>query len=394
MDAAEVSKWSRRFVVASAAFLLLWQASELAAVPRRTSVTLGLYGFVLHMIFGKAYALIPSYFDRALAATWPPVVQFPLTTAGAVLLALGPLPGVPQLVGTVGSLLWVLGVGVFLGAILWTIRDNPSGRETGTSEANRDRRRIDRLSNAFMPVALGYLAVGSYETVAVNTGLPLVFDGYVPRISHLLAAGTAAMLVFAIGFRLLPRFLVATPPRGFILLVLPTGSLGPVLLAAGLGRGQLFQLGAVLEAVAVLAFAVTVVVLFVRSDRRRVGFYGVLGGVLSGSIAVLLGLLLAFGLGSSGLVTAHFRLNILGFLGLTIVGLAYQFYPPSVGTFTGASNRTAAGSILGLASGLFLESYGYALDIGTIIGLGQLLGLLGALMYLYLLVGLFFERYR
>lgn len=394
MSAAKVSKWSRRFVLASAVFLVLWQASQLVAVPRRTSVVLGVYGFVLHMVFGKAYALIPSYFDRDLTATWAPPAQFPLTTVGTVFLLLEPLQGIPPFVGTVGSLLWALGVGLFLGTILWTIRDNLSGQETGTSDANRSRRWVDRISNAFMPVALGYLAIGSYETIALHTALPLLFDGYFPRISHLLAAGTATLLVFAIGFRLLPRFLVATPPRGFLLLVLPTGSLGPILLAAGLGGGWLFQVGAVLEAVAVLAFAATFAVLFVRSDRRRVGFYGVLGGVVSGCVAVSLGLIFAFDHATSGLVAAHYRLNVLGFLGLTIVGIAYQFYPPSVGTFAGASDRTAVASISGLAGGLFLEAFGLSFDDGMMAVLGQWIGVLGALVYLYLLVGLFHERYH
>lgn len=87
MTAAEVSARVRRFVLAGVGFLLVWQVARLAGVPRRTEVVLGLSGFVLHVLFGKAYALLPAYFDRGLA--WPraPAVQFPLTVLGVLGLA-------------------------------------------------------------------------------------------------------------------------------------------------------------------------------------------------------------------------------------------------------------------------------------------------------------------
>lgn len=393
MNPARVSRWSRRFVLASAVFFVGWQASQLIAVPRRITVVLGVFGFVLHVVFGKAYALLPAYFDRELAVPWAPSVHFPLTFIGTLGLLLGPLRDVPSTVGTVGSVLWSLGVGTFVGTMLWTIRDDPTGRETGTSDANRFRRRTDRVANAFVPIALGYLVVGTFETLALETPIPLLFDGYFPRISHLLAAGFAAMLVFAIGFRLLPRFLVASPPRGFVSLVLPAGALAPVMLASSLNQGWLFRVGAILEAVAVFGFAAAFTTLFLRSDRRRVGVYGVLVGVASGCVAVALGLMFAFGNSTPSLVTAHYRLNVLGFLGLTIVGIAYQFYPPNVGTFRGASDRTALASIVGLAGGLLVEVVGLIAEFGAITTLGRAVGVAGALLYLFLLVGLFDERY-
>ena len=85
-----------------------------------------------------------------------------------------------------------LRVAVFLLAIGWTVRDNLTGAETGTGDANADRRPVDRAANAFVPVVAAYLAVGSYGLLAVHAGLPFPLDGYRPRASHLLAAGTAA----------------------------------------------------------------------------------------------------------------------------------------------------------------------------------------------------------
>lgn len=392
MSAEAISGWARKFVVASAGFLVLWQIGELGGITRRTGVTLGVFGFVLHMIFGKGYSLIPTYFNRELKATWVPPVHLCCTVPGTIGLALA--TSLPPGVIALAAASWTAGVGLFLGAILWTIRGNVTGAETATSEANAHRRPVDRLANAFVPVALAYLALGSFGTLAVYTPLPGLFDGYFPRISHLLGAGTGAMLVFAIGFRLLPRFLAATPPRALVGVVLTTGAAGPIILASTLAAGWAFRIGAILEGIAVLGFAFGYVALFRRSERSRVGFYGVLLGALSGSVAILLGLWFAFNGGTPGLIRAHFRLNVLGFLGLTIVGIAYQFYPPAIGSFRGASDRTALGSIIALGGGVFLETIGFMMGVRLFVHLGRASTLVGALVYAGLIGGLFYDRYH
>jgi len=392
MTAATVSRWARRYVLASAAFLVLWQAAILVGVPRRTEVTLALFGFVLHMVFGKAYALVPSYFDRELAVPQAPAVGFPLVVAGAMGLVTDSLAVGPTWVASVAATLWALGVAVFVGTLALTIRNNPTGSATGTGAANADRRPTDRLANAFVPVAGLYLIAGTYGTLALHTGLPLLIDGYVPRVTHLLAAGTAALLIFALGFRLLPRFLVTSVPRPLVAVVLVAGAVGPLLLAVRLGAGVWFQVGASLEAVAVVGFAVGYWLLFARSDRRRVGFYGVLVGTASGVVGVALGLAFAFGHGTADLVVAHRRLNLLGFVGLTIVGLAYQFYPPAVGTFPGSSDRTALLSIVALAGGLLGQVVGLVADASVVVAGGQVVALAGAVVYVYLLVAVFAAR--
>ena len=393
MSASTVSRGARRFLLASAVALPLALAADLAGLPRRTLVVLALHGFVLHALFGKAYSLVPSYFDRRLALPRAPAVHLPLTLLGTAGLALSPLDDVPGFVGPIGAVGWALGVGVFLAALGWTLRDNPTGAETGTGDANAERRPVDRFANAFVPVVLAYLALGSYETLAAGTGLPTLLGPYPPRASHLLGAGTAALLVFAVGFRLLPRFLVARPPRWLVGVVLPAGAVAPLLLAASLARrGTPFLVGAALEAVAVVGFALAFVVLFARSDRRRVGFYGVFAGVLAGTLAVVLGLAIASGTVAAGLVVAHLRLNLLGFLGLTVVGVSYQFYPPAVGTFPGADDRTALAAIGTLGGGLALVAAGLLGGLQALADAGTAVSLAGALVHLYLLAGLFRER--
>jgi hypothetical protein len=389
---AQSSKWSRRFVLAAAVFLVAWQVVLLADLSYRTGIVLGLLGFVFHTIFGKAYSLIPTYFDRELETARLMPVHFGFALVGTVALAFG-IEFAHATARTIGALSWAAGVAVFLGTIGWTIRDNLTGAETATSEQKADRRPVDRAANAFIPIALGYLAMGSYELLAMETGLPLIFDGYWPRVVHLLAAGTGALLVFAIGFRLLPRFLVAKPPQILVAAVLPAGAIAPLVLAAELPAGDWLVVGALLQSIAVAGFALAFWILFYRSERRRVGFYGVLVGTVAGIAGIGLGLMFAFDGPTAELIAAHRRLNVLGFLGLAIVGVSYQFYPPAVGTYPGAGDRTAIGIITVLGGGLALEVLGRIVTIELVVVGGQLLVLVGAAVHCYLLAGLFRERY-
>jgi hypothetical protein len=392
MTRATVSRWARRYVLASAASLVAWQAGGVVGLPWRAGVVLGVYGFVLHAFFGKAYTLVPAYFDRDLAFDRAPAVQLPFVAAGTVGLVGASLGVGPSWLGAAGAVLWAVGVCVFVGTLLWTVRDNPTGSETATGGTDAERRRVDRLANAAVPVALCYLLAGTYGTLAWATGLPPLVDGYVPRTTHLLTAGTAGVAILGLGFRLLPRFLAASPPRPLVAVVLPAGALGPALLAVHLGDAAWFQVGAAVEAVAILGFGLAVGLLFVRSDRRRVGFYAVLAGAAGGAVAVTLGLWFGAGGRSPALVAAHRRLNLLGFLGLTIVGMAYQFYPPAVGRAPGASDRTALVSIAGLAGGLAVGCVGLVAGHSWLVAAGRLSALCGALLYAFLLVAAFRAR--
>jgi len=389
---ATKSRWSRVLVAVGIVGLVAWSVAVVLGAPRRTAVTLGLYGFVFPVVFGKAYALVPSYFDRDLAWSLAPALQFPLTAVGVAGLALAPLPGVPAVSGPVGAVAWTLGVAVFLVTLLATVRTNLTGGETGTGEHNADRRSVDRAANLFVPVVFAYLAVGTWETLATHTVVPVLLDGYPPRASHLLAAGTVALLVFAVGFRLLPRFLVAHTDRRLPWLVLPAGALGPVLLAVGIPGGPVLHAGAGLEAVAMVGWAVAYGGLYRATDRHRVGFHGPLLGTLAGLAGVALGLAMAVGPVTESLVVAHYRLNVLGFLGLTVVGVTYQFYPPAVGDFSGAGDRLALGSIGLLSVGLAVEVVGALAAVGVVTTLGRALSLLGALAYAYLVLGVFVQR--
>lgn len=381
MSSALVTRWSRRFVGLGTLYLLAWGVAALAGAGRRTEVTLLLFGFVLHTVFGKAYALVPTYFDRTLALPQAPAVQLPLTTLGTLGVAASTMPGVPSWVLSVGAGAWAAGVAVFLGTLAWTLRDNPTGAETGTGEHNAARRAVDRAANAAVPVVLLYLLAGSYELLAGALGLPTLLDGTTARVSHLLGAGTATLLVFAVGFRLFPRFLVAHPPRALVYVVLLAGALGPALIASALYDGGLLHAGAGLEALAVVGFALSYAVLFVRSDRRRLGLYTVLLACAAGVLAVGLGLQFAVASRPPALVAAHYRLAVGGFLGLTIVGASYQFYPPTVGEWPMASETAATQAVVLLAAGFALQLAGPY--VGTLATFGLGVATLGAFVHAY-----------
>lgn len=397
MATATVSRGARRFVLAGVLFLVAWQATSVAGAPRPVGVALGLLGFVFHTVFGKAYTLV-SCFDHELAVPGAPSVQFPLTVAGVLALAVagtgyGDDLGVdPGLAASVGAALWAAGVAVFLAALGWTARDTLSDAETGTSEASNRRLPLNSAVNAAVSVALGYLAVGSYGLLGVYTVLPWA-GAYATRVFHLLATGTAALLVFAAGFRLLPRFVEGSPPRTLATVVLVAGAAGPALIATGLAGGPVLVAGAFVEAVAVVGFALTYAVLFARSDHRQVGFYGVAAGAGAGVLGVLLGLQFAFAGRTVALTEAHFRLNALGLLGLAIVGVSYQFYPPGVASLPAVGDRAALAAIVALTAGLVCEAAGLTLGVPPLTTAGHVFALAGALIHACLLFALFCERY-
>jgi hypothetical protein len=385
-----VSAGARRFVVASALFFLSSQAAILVDASRRVVVTLVLYGFVFHMIFGKGYALIPSYFDRNLVFERAPTLQIGLSTLG-VLSLVAAAAGVAETL-LLGATLWAGGVAVFVGTLAWTVRDNLLGGDTGTGGANAERAGIDRYANLFVPVALGYLLLGSAELLALAAGGPTLFAATTAQVSHLFAAGAATLLLLAIGFRLFPRFLVAHPPKPLVAVVLPAAALGPALIAGGL-YSDLLIAGLVVEATAIVGFAVAFLVLFARSPRRRVGFYGVLCGVIAGIVGVALAAVLALDGYRGGVVTAHYRTLLVGFLGLSIVGAAYQFYPPTVGTLPATTDRTALISIGLLAGGVSCQVAGLVGGVDPLTTVGEAGTILGAGVYAYLL-GAAFEMRR
>lgn len=247
------------------------------------------------------------------------------------------------------------------------------------------------MANAFVPVVL----VGAV-LLALEHGAVAPVDGGSwighPAVTHVFAAGAGTLLVFAMGFRLLPRFLVVSPRPMLVAIVLPAGAVAPALLAVDFLGGFGFRLGAVMQALAVVGFAVAYADMYRRTDRDRVGFHAIFLGALCGVGAVLLGLHFAFVGPEAAAVDAHARLALAGFLGLTIVGVSYQFYPPTIGTRPGVDDRTALLATGLVFAGLVVESAGAIGGRPTIAFGGSAGVLVGALLYAFVVWSLFLER--
>ncbi|MDZ7729976.1 MAG: hypothetical protein U5K37_01660 [Natrialbaceae archaeon] len=393
MTAETVGRWSRAFVVTGVLFFAGWQLAHLAGIARPVAVVLGLYGFVFHVAFGKAYTLIPADFARELAFPRIPSAHLFLSVLGTGALALEAQGWLGDTGGLLGAVAWLLGTLLFVGAILWTVRDNITGAETGTAEHNHSRQRVDRIANAVVPIVFVYLLGGASLGVMLRLGIdPVIVPPVTPVVSHVLAAGTATLLVFAVGVRLLPRFLVAMPSTPLVVLVLLSGAIGPALLVSDFLGGLRFQLGAISMAIAIIGFAIAYGHLYWRSDRRRVGFYGVLLAGPAGIALVLLGLHMAFVGPTLELIQVHYRVALVGFLGLTIVGVTYQFYPPAIGSTVGIADRTALAAIVAIAGGLVLESSGTLVAVEPLARVGSGLITAGALAHAYVVIGLLIER--
>mgnify|MGYP000014704972 CR=1 FL=1 len=236
---AAVTRGARALQTVAVVALVAWAVASLLGsldvVGVDLDVTLGLYGFVLTFAFGKAYALVPSYFDRSLASSRAPTVHAALAAVGVAGLAWAEF-GAPEPVALGGTLAWAAGVALFVATLGVTARANLTGAETGTGDHAADRRPVDRIANLAVPVVLLYLLAGTLALVA--RALDLSVPWVVGRAggSHLLAAGGAALLIFGVGFRLLPRLLVVSVDRRVVGLVVVTGALGPGLLAVSLYR--------------------------------------------------------------------------------------------------------------------------------------------------------------
>jgi len=134
-----------------------------------------------------------------------------------------------------------------------------------------------------------------------------------------------------------------------------------------------------------------------RAPAPRRGAYGVIAGAIGGVVTVAAGGLIGLG-ERAELVAIHPRLGLLGFLGLTILGVGYHFYPPAVAGDRGDDVATA--SLVLFGGGLLIELLGVIAGEGrpdglatTAIDAGRGLAVLGALAYAGLLVAIVYQRY-
>lgn len=388
-DSTGLRRWTQSFTVLSATALVGYFTAVLLGVSYQTSVVIGLFGFVCPMIFGMAYLLLPAYVGQTLVDQRLAGVHFALTLGSAGLLVQGHLFDLLS-ARALGSLLWGLGVLVFLGSLMRTIV--PELWKQARTDTSREPRpqRSTRLAATAIPFALGYLGVGTLG-LAVNATTPAGEAVLVQRIVHYYAVGFGGLLIFALGARLMIGFFHVSLPRSVVWPVLVSGIIAPALLGTYLWVDPWFQIGAVLEAVAMIGY--TFLVLFVahRSDWDRVGLYGIALGAVSGTAAIVFGLGMAVGTEVVGHVAGHVSFVLGGFFPLTIVGYAYQFFPVTNGQFPGANRGVAMATIILLGIGVLLQGMGIVSSYSPVRSMGAVVSLVGAIGYWYLITGRFWS---
>lgn len=380
----QLSRWTRYFTVASASVLVLVQAVPLLGGDRHLMAVLAVFGFICPMIFGMGYLLLPSFVGRTLAHQRLPGIHFVLAYTGTAAIVGGRFLGPDESILSAGIVLWSLGVVLFLGELLWTIRPAIFEQPGLAFSVGNQSGHTARLPLAMIPVALGYLLIGTVALLGRVDLVPRLFPPGFATISHYYAAGFGALLMFAIGVRLMPGFFHVDLPKPGVSVVLVSGAVGPGLLGTFFLRGVWFRAGALLEVIAIIGYAVLVASVYRRSDRLRSGFYGILLGAIAGTVAVGFGLAVVVGGGVRGGVTGHVGLMLTGFFALTIIGYVFQFYPVTTGHYFGASGRTAIASIAGIAIGATLQAAGQVIALPSIERGGALFAVFGTGLYWYL----------
>lgn len=382
MATGRLSRWTRYFTVASAISLVVSQGVAVLGGTRSLVVTIAIFGFVCPMIFGMAYLLLPSYVGRTLTDQRLPAVHFLLAYLGVGALVAGRALDMIALTRG-GVALWSLGVAVFVGALAWTVVPAVLNRPEVVLRSEEAPQRSTRLATAMIAVAIGYLIVGTGALLGWANFEPIPAFAF-PAVVHYYAAGLGALLILALGARLMPGFFHVTPPRTGTWIALVPGAVAPGLLGTFLWGGIAFRVGAVLQAISMVGYAGIVMYVFRRSDWERVGLVGIVLGAVAGVSAVGINLPAAFGYVATGQVRAHAATVVTGFFGLTIVGYAVQFFAVASGRFHGASNRGVGVVIAILAGGTFVRAGGLLARVDLLSQAGAGITLCGAIAYTYL----------
>jgi hypothetical protein len=383
MGSAGLRTWTQRFVVGSALAL----AASLVAFEgagRRAGVAIGLWGFLGPMVFGMGYLLLPPYLGTTLVDRRAAAAHLPLAFGGAALVAWNYGLDGPWWAMQAGAVLWSGGVALFLGSLAVTAGIVLRERGWGELRGRDHPQRSTRLASGTIPIALGSLVAATIGLLGV-ADLLAIGGASMPRIAHAFALGFGALLVYALGARLLIGFFHVEAPRPVVWTVLGAGVGAAALLGTRLWIQPWFRLGALLATVAMGGYLLTVAYVVVRTDRRPPGLAGIVLGAIAGVAAVVAVLPVALGGGDTTGIAVHVRLVVGGFFPLTVVGYAYLFFPVT-GSVLGVDRRTlAAGTIAALAVGVGGQATGLLLANEALRVGGTLVSTAGVLGYAALL---------
>lgn len=342
------------------------------------------------MVFGMAYLLVPSYVGRTLSTKRLPGIHLVVAYTGTGLLLGHALFGFNRFVEISGTVLWSIGIAIFVGTLLWTVVPTSMTSQQTIRQSAFQLRRTEHMAMMAIPIAVGYLIAGTVILLSKVLGVPIPLDPSFPMVVHLYATGFVSLLIFALGVRLMSGFFGVTPPKSLVYLILLCGGVAPGVLSANFYQLSWFLLGAALEFIPMMAYGLLVAIVVCRTDQYRVGLYGIALGALAGVVSVGVAFGAVIGFTEFLTISTHIVGVLDGFLFLTIIGYAYQFFPITNGQFWGATERFARTSILLLGIGTLFQVLHTIIEAPWLQTSGAGFALLGTSGYAYLMI----QRFR
>lgn len=338
------------------------------------------------MIMGMAQQFIPLYSGRELWSGRGALLQVSVSIAGVVLLLIHPL------LAPLGLALWLLGTLLFILWIGMTLRSQklpvrPQGKRP-------EFRRMDVYAIPMTSSAVFYLVAASVGfLLASPSDAPLVPFAAAHWFSffHLYTLGFIVLMVFGVGFHLLPRFLDAVPRLGLAKAITVMALPGPAMVALTMpfldvpSVEFVFAIFAVFEALAAALFAFLVLDLWRRSEHRRpastfnamAGLWLILGVTFGSLFGVMPSLSLEW-------VPAHGWINLFGFAGLEILGVTHEVLPPFTSMGLKVSRTTTHTDLVLANLGLTLVVLSYAASIAGFLTVGSFVAVAGFAVLLLL----------
>ncbi len=342
----------RRFLTAAPLHLvLLGLLVGVSGVPFEGLLWLFLVGFVGFTALGFAWHLFPSIFRRRLTGAPDGPAYWAVAEASVVLGLVGRSSLVPVSTGwaitLAGSGAWLLVLLAFVGTGLRSLRTPPP--HTGPPERPADRVATLLFGSSWIfGIASALLWMASSVTPGPGFGFWLAGV-------HTYVLGQLALLIFGVSLRLIPRSAGTDAPAWVARSLAATGLTGAIgvplgLLALAPREGALLLIAGLLEGTAAVLFVLQLfwLVTRARTPRRAHWVYLASGSCLlvGGSVGLWM-----ISSGDYGLVKAHAWTNLLGFLGLMILGMWFSMVAP----FQFVSHRwtlraLSTGAVLILAS--------------------------------------------
>jgi hypothetical protein len=163
---------------------------------------INIFGFIFMVIFGVNYHYIPIFSNRSMYSEKWANYHLYMMIAGVIGMAIG-LSVLNRAVVVISAIFQAAGAYLFMFNIIKTFTQKPQIDK----EPLKDERYIesDKIAIKFTRLSTPYLILGTTLTIFIS----LMPDGYIrfrPVIYHTYFLGWISMMVFGVGYHILPRF--------------------------------------------------------------------------------------------------------------------------------------------------------------------------------------------